>query len=88
VRTAEEWTQKPQGRNAALVLRWRNGSTNNAGRINPGLAGLGRVGANLIIDGEAAVATTLGRLGLSGSAGDTADGGTGRSGSTRSNCSA
>jgi hypothetical protein len=33
VRTAEEWTQRPLGKNAALVLGWRRGSGIAAGRL-------------------------------------------------------
>jgi hypothetical protein len=34
VRTAEEWTQRPLGRSAALVLGWRRGSRIEARRLN------------------------------------------------------
>jgi hypothetical protein len=34
MRTADEWTRRPLGRNAALVLAWRRGSRIKAGRLN------------------------------------------------------
>jgi hypothetical protein len=34
MRTADEWTRIPLGRNAALVLGWRRGSRIQAGRLN------------------------------------------------------